>query len=79
MSLARSPQRQKVLAFLEAEQAAGRPFPPVDTIRDFMGWRNVASVRECLQTLNGLDRRLSIKRTVHPSGRVTVIYRLRQG
>lgn len=79
MSLDRSPQRQKMLGFLEAEQAFGRPFPAVSAIRKFMGWKNDASVTACLQTLNQLDRRLSIRRTVHSGGRVTLIYLLRQG
>lgn len=48
-----SPQRAKVLAFLKAENAAGRGFPSRQQIRDHMGWKNDGGVVDVLQALAG--------------------------
>lgn len=48
-----SPQRAKVLAFLKAEDAAGRGFPSRQQIRDHMGWKNESGVVDVLHALAG--------------------------
>lgn len=46
-----SPQRQRVLDFITAEIAAGRPFPTHRQIADHMGWKATSSVNEALNFL----------------------------
>lgn len=47
-------QRLKVLAFIEAEITAGRPFPSRSAIKYHMGWKHTSGV---LETLNYLATR----------------------
>lgn len=80
MSFNRSPQRRRVLEFIEAEWSAGRPFPTSATIRDFMGWKSAQGARDCLSTLAWNDKRLLV--TYAPPTRYSPAvphYRLHQG
>ena len=58
------PQRAKVLAFIQAEITAGRPFPGPTAIAQHMGWSQVGSAKHCLTLLIGDGW---IKRTVETS------------
>ena len=46
-----SPTRQKVLDFIRSEVGAGRGFPKLRAIADFMGWKNEASATDFLWAL----------------------------
>jgi len=54
-----SPQRARVLAFIKAEIAAGRPFPSTRAIADHIGWARTESAANVLAALavDGLLRR----------------------
>lgn len=61
-TLDRAPQRRRVLAFIQEEVAAGRPFPSCGQIKTFMGWKNEQSARDVLNVLAGQDRQLRRER-----------------
>lgn len=48
-----SPQRAKVLAFLRAEEAAGRGFPSRQQIAAHMQWKGTSGVVDVLHALAG--------------------------
>jgi hypothetical protein len=60
-------QMARVLAFIEAEVAAGRPFPSPSDIAAHMGWKNAVSGVDALRNL-GARRRLIVTRTAYGKG-----------
>lgn len=44
-------QQAKVIAFIDAEIGAGRPFPSAEKIANHMGWRNAQSAYDCMHRL----------------------------
>jgi hypothetical protein len=44
-------QRGRVLAFIQSEVAKGRPFPSKRAIRDHMGWSQMTSAADVLNSL----------------------------
>lgn len=52
----RAPRRRQCFDFIQAEVAAGRPFPSTQAILDHMGWQQPQSVRDCLHTMAAFDK-----------------------
>ena len=57
-----TPSLDRLLAFLLAEAAAGRPFPSPEQMRRHMGWKSTTGVLDCLM-------RLKIRGLVHVKSR----------
>jgi hypothetical protein len=49
--MGQAPSRQAVLRFIDAEIAAGRPFPSSAAIKAHMNWKNETSATDCLSRL----------------------------
>ena len=47
----RQPSKERVLAFIKDEVAAGRGFPNAVRIATHMGWKNESSAYDCLYSL----------------------------
>lgn len=46
-----APNREKLLRFIKAEIAAGRPFPSKRALAEHMGWKNQSSAADALWAL----------------------------
>ena len=62
------PEKQRlVLEFVLAELGAGRPFPSLESIAAYMGWKHAGSALDCMYRLEwrGKLRRIRVKPPKH--------------